>query len=450
MSGRMKILRNVGAGLAAFVLLLFVAGVLVVRTEWFRNYVRRKVINATEEATGGRVEIGSLAFDWTHLSATVTDFVVHGSEPAGSAPYLRAGRVAIHVRLFTSIHHLLDITYLGVDRPQANILVAADGATNVPKPKQTASFRSQKTPLQTVVDLAVGRFDLTNGSVSFNSRQQDFDLRGESLHVQLWYDMLKQGYKGEVSLAPLYVVSGRNTPVRFLLTLPLTLDSNRIAMQNARIETDKSQLLLDGSLENLSDPKTSAHIRGHVALADVKNAGNVQMPLDVSRSPSSVDLDVTATMAGQEIDVTNSRVAYGGSSILASGKLQDPTGRGSLQFQLQLALAELGRLAKLDTQPEGTLQANGSARVDAQRNYDVQALVDSEGLSFRQGAQRIRGVARLVHGSTDLTDDQVGRSRVGRGDLVENQHAVFAAIRHEKTRVVRERVARVVQRGIAV
>jgi len=65
----------------------------------------------------------------------------------------------------------------------------------------------QKTPLQTVVDLAVGHFQLTNGAVTFNSRKQDFELRGESLHVQLWYDMLKQGYKGELSLVPLYVVS---------------------------------------------------------------------------------------------------------------------------------------------------------------------------------------------------------------------------------------------------
>src|SRR5580704_11143933 len=127
MSRPLRILRNVAIGLAGFVILVVVAGILVVRTDWFRNYVRQKVTTATEEATGGRVEIGSFAFDWTHLSATVTDFVIHGNEAAGAAPYLSAGRVEIHVRLFTSIHHLLDITYLGVDRPQANIVVAADG-----------------------------------------------------------------------------------------------------------------------------------------------------------------------------------------------------------------------------------------------------------------------------------------------------------------------------------
>jgi translocation and assembly module TamB len=166
-------------------------------------------------------------------------------------------------------------------------------------------------------------------------------------------------------------------------------------------------------LENLSDPKTSAHIRGHVALADMKNAGNVQIPLDIRGMPLSVDLDVNATVAGHEIDVANSRVAYGGSSIQASGELQDPTGSGSLHFQAQFALAELGRLAKLDMEPEGTLQANGSAKMDAQRNYDVQALVDTKGLSFRQGAERIRNVsviseAHLTPHRLDLSGLRIG------------------------------------------
>ena len=394
MTRRMKLLRNVGFGLVAFVLLVAVGAMVVVRTEWFRNYVRGKIVTATEEGTGGRVEIGSFSFDWTHLSAVVTNFVVHGTEPAGAPPYLRADRVEMHIRLFTSIHHLLDITYLGVQKPQANIMVAADGSTNVPKPKPS-SPTTTTTPLQTVVDLAVGHFELANGSVNFNSRQQDFDLRGDSLHVQLWYDVLKQGYKGEIALSPLYVVSGRNTPVKFLLTLPVTFDANRIAFQNARVETDQSQLLIDGSLADLNDPKTSAHIRGHVALPDLKRVGNIEIPLDTRGMPQSADLDVNATVAGREIDVADSRVTYGGSSIHASGKLQDPSGGGSLQFQVQLALAELGRVAKLDMQPEGTLQANGSAKMDAQRNYDVKAFVDTKGLSFLQGTQRVRNVAMI-------------------------------------------------------
>jgi translocation and assembly module TamB len=412
MTRRMRIFRNVGIGLAASVTLVVVAAILVVRTDWFRNYVRQKIITATEQGTGGRVEVGSFAFDWTHESATVTDFVIHGNEPAGSAPYLRAERVEIHLRLFSRFKRLLDITYLAVQRPQANILLSADGTTNVPQPK--ASFpTSKETPLQTVVDLAVGHFDLANGSVSFNSRKQDFDLRGESLHVQLWYDLLKQGYKGEISLAPLYVVNGRNTPVKFLLTLPVTLDSDRIAFQNGRISTDASQLQIDGFLENLKDPKTSAHIQGHVALADLKNVENLQLAANPRGLPTAVALDVNATVAGNAIDVSNSHIAFGASTIDASGKLQDPAGNGALQFRAQLVLAELGRLANLQMRPDGTLRATGLAKMDAQRNYDIQGTVDSPSLSFRQGLQGIRNVtlssaAHLTPHRLDLDGFRIG------------------------------------------
>src|SRR4030095_6797670 len=104
--------------------------VLIVQTDWFRNYVKQKIVTATEEGTGGRVEIGSFAFDWRHLRAVVTDFVIHGNEPAGADPFVRTGRVQVDIRLFTSLKHPLDISYLGVERPEANIIVFAARRTN--------------------------------------------------------------------------------------------------------------------------------------------------------------------------------------------------------------------------------------------------------------------------------------------------------------------------------
>ena len=378
MTRPMRILRNVAIGLLVLVMLVAVTGVLVVRTQWFRDYVRQKIVTATEEATGGRVAVGSFSFDWTHLSAAVTNLVIHGSEPAGSPPYLSAARVEIHVRLLTSIHRLLDITYLGIAQPQANITVAADGTTNVPKPKQTIST-SNKSPLQTVVDLTVGHFDLSNGAVTFNSQKQDFDLRGESLHVQLWYNALSRSYRGEISLAPLYVVSGRNTPVKFLLDLPLTIGSDSIAVQNARIQTDCSKLQIDASLDNWQSMKTSAHIRGHLALVDLENLGNFHLALDTRGMPPSADVDIDAAMAANEIDVKDSRLAYGGSSIHASGKLRDPAGQAAMQLEVHVALAELGRMARLDLHPQGTLELSTLAKLSGQRLTLERLRIDALG-----------------------------------------------------------------------
>src|SRR5579862_7363856 len=127
MSGRMRTVRNAAIGLVALIVLLLAGTILTVRTDWFRNFVRQKIITATEDGTGGKVEIGSFEFAWTRLRAVVTDFVIHGNEPAGSDPFVRAARVELDLRLFTSIRRPFELAYLGVDKPGVNIIVFPDG-----------------------------------------------------------------------------------------------------------------------------------------------------------------------------------------------------------------------------------------------------------------------------------------------------------------------------------
>src|SRR5581483_581581 len=130
-----KVARNIAIVVVALIVLIVVGALFVTQTDWFRNYVREKIISSTEESTGGRVEVGAFAFDNRALKADVSDFVIHGYEPPGSAPFLRIGHLQLYIRLFTSIHHLLDVVYLGVDGLQANIMTLPDGQTNIPRPK---------------------------------------------------------------------------------------------------------------------------------------------------------------------------------------------------------------------------------------------------------------------------------------------------------------------------
>ena len=81
---------------------------------------------------GGRVEIGSFQFDWTHLRADVHNFVVHGLEPPDAAPLFRANLLRVELKLLSPFKGFVDIAYLLVDTPQANVIVNADGSTNPP------------------------------------------------------------------------------------------------------------------------------------------------------------------------------------------------------------------------------------------------------------------------------------------------------------------------------
>src|SRR5579872_1625791 len=100
MSRRVRIIRNIAIGLAALIVVLVAAALIVVHTDRFQNYVREKIITALQEGTGGKTEIGSFNFDAAHLRARITNLVIHGSEPAGSAPFARVASIDLQARLF--------------------------------------------------------------------------------------------------------------------------------------------------------------------------------------------------------------------------------------------------------------------------------------------------------------------------------------------------------------
>ncbi len=390
MSRPVKILRNVLIGLAALLVVVAVAALVVIHTAWFRETVRQKIISSTEEATGGKVTLGAFDFDVSHLRATVTDFVIRGKEPAGAAPFLRVAKAQINLRLFTSLKHIVDITYLGIDQPQANVLVFPDGATSIPSPKESGT--SSESPLATVVDLAVGRFQLNNGLLQINDQKHQVNLNGNHLRALLNWNVLKQNYEGQLSMEPLYVVSGRNTPVTFQVTLPAVLDRDRITIQNATITTPLSALRFDASVENMNSPKTSAHVNGHLSLADLKNLANLPIDPAAKNVPSTLDLDANATLSAGAIQITGLRVTAGESNLEASGTLQDPKGNGALEVKSTLALGQLGRLAKLSASPDGEIIFNGKAKLDAAYNYQADGNIQARNVSVLQDRQRYRNI----------------------------------------------------------
>jgi len=372
MSRRMKIIRNIAIGLAALIVVAVATALMVVRTDRFRNYVKEKIITAIQEGTGGATQIGSFAFDATRLHARVTDLVIHGTEPAGSAPFARVARIDIYIQPFGN-GRLVGISSLAIDRPQINVIVFPNGHTNLPTPKTSAP--SKTTPLETVVDLAVGHFELSGGQLTYNSQPQPLDVRANNLHAQLWYHLLARNYQGQLSLEPIYLVSGRNTPVTLRVTLPVTLERDAIRLHDASIATPGSGIQIDGSMENLRQPKFALQVRGKVTLADLKNAAD--LPLDTSRRdlPGAIDLEANATGSSDNIRVTALKLAFGHSILEANGALKDPQGRGALKFDGRLALGELARVARLKQRPEGTLALNGEAKMDANgKRLEVKGL----------------------------------------------------------------------------
>jgi len=390
-SSRRKIALIIAGSLAGLAVILFVAAIVIVQTAWFRNMVRGKIVSAVEEATGGRTEVGSFSFDWTHLRAIVHDFVLHGSEPPGAAPLLRARLLEVDLKITSPLRGFVDLAYLGVDTPQANVILYPDGHSNVPSPK--IQHPGNTTGLESIVDLAVGRFKLTNGTVNFANRQMPLSANGQDLRAQLSYSVLRSSYQGAISISPLSLQYGNQPPLGVNVTLPVTLEKDRIQFTGAKLATAESEIDVSGAISHLVSPQTSAHVRGRISLAEARRFAGPGLPLDTGATePHFMDADVAATLDDNSIQVTTARLTLGQSNIDASGTLKGGPAPAGLQFSANLALGQLGRLLRVAARPEGTLKVDGNAKLSGASEYLVAAKVDARGLAFRQGSTRVSGI----------------------------------------------------------
>jgi translocation and assembly module TamB len=378
MSRGRKIAAMLAGGLAGLLLLALIAGVLIVRTQWFRDTVRDKIVAAVEESTGGRTEIGAFAFDWTHLRAVVRRFVIHGSEPAGAAPLFQASLLEVDLKLTSPFKNIVDIAYLLVDTPQANVIVNADGTTNIPAPK--IKHTSNKTGLETIVELAIGRFDLRNGSLSFANRKTPLEAHGQNLRAELGYNPLAPSYQGQVTIQPLLVASGTSQPVAINIAAPVVLEKDRIRLNNAQVSTAGSQINVSASMDHLVAPRTTARVNAHIALEEAQRIAGAALPIRTGKDlPRVLEADASVYMdENNKVRISSARMALGQSSLEASGEMQE-----GIKFIARLATAELERLFRLAASPLGLVTASGNARINPPESISVSGLrLDALGGEF--------------------------------------------------------------------
>src|SRR3954453_20798929 len=123
----MRWLRRIAAVLLALALVLFLAGIVVLRSDWFRAKVRARIVSTVEEATGGRVVPGAFSFDWRRLRADVQGLVIHGNESPDKPPLFRAASIAVGLKIVSALKRDVDIQYLDVVAPRVFLIVYPDG-----------------------------------------------------------------------------------------------------------------------------------------------------------------------------------------------------------------------------------------------------------------------------------------------------------------------------------
>jgi len=256
-------------GVAVALLAFAITVVVVIRSQWFYNRVRHSIIETVETATGGRVEIASFQFNWHNLRAEVRAFTLHGTEPADKPPLLRAESVVVGLKLVSVLKRQVDIAYLDVIAPQVYLIVRPDGSTNMPEPK--IAKKAGKPAVQTILDLAIGRFSLERGQFEIASHgATPFSARGTNLATRFLYDRSGPRYRGDLSIQPLHLQLGSYRPLPVGIATSLTIEANRLEVSSAKVTSGASNIALSGALENLtSSPHGEFKFDASVAVEEV-------------------------------------------------------------------------------------------------------------------------------------------------------------------------------------
>jgi translocation and assembly module TamB len=253
---------------AASAVLLALAGALVLRSDWFRGQVRRKLVDTVATATGGRVEVGTVAFDWRRLRASAESLTIHGTEPPDRPPLFHAASATLELKIVSVFKRKVDLAALDVSEPHVYLMVYPDGRTNLPAPKVPAN--GSRPPVETVLDMAIGRFSLQNGIFEVERRgKTPFDVRGRSLELNLGYERAGRRYRGSLAVQPLDVNVAGYAPTAVGIAANLTIDKDRILIDSAALRTGASQLRISGAVENLAAPRVSLDYDVRASQADV-------------------------------------------------------------------------------------------------------------------------------------------------------------------------------------
>ncbi|MDP9054772.1 MAG: translocation/assembly module TamB domain-containing protein [Acidobacteriota bacterium] len=362
------------------ILLLLIAaitGVVLVRNGWVAEKIRERVVNEAARATGGKVEIGALAVDWRTLTATLDKLVIHGNEPAGSAPLLVVERAIIRFRIISLLQEQFNVASIRAEMPRVHLIVAPDGSTNLPRPKTAPDG---KTGPETILDLKIGSFDLAEGSVAVEregaASTTPWTGRGENLVAHVTYNGSGPRYDGNISIAPLAFAwngSGRTgVQVNANISAVASMEKNRLAVSTATVKSGHSELDLSNVLVNdFAAPVTTAQYKMRVALADARQVIQVADLerlgfIDVNgnaRFASAVDYAVTGAIRGQGIGYGKVR------NIRLSGNVSATPDRLTVKAMLVNALGG-------DLRGDGAVSRLEDFRFAGRLNrFDARALV---------------------------------------------------------------------------
>ncbi len=268
------------------------------RSPQFANLVREKVIASIEDATGGRVELGSFRWNLSRLEFEADNLTIHGLEPAADMPLAHVAKLRVRAHIISLLGRRVDLTYLGIDSPRIHLIVDKDGKSNLPEPKQ----KSTSDPVQQLFDLAISRTEIRDGLLQINERQVPFDFLANDVVADASFDRGNRRYDGTLDIGKIAAKYQDYREIPLTSQAEFSVWQNRAEIKRLTLRSQNTSLELHGTVNDFTNPETRFDYSAQVDLpqaAAIARVGGVR--------------EGTATLSGSG--------SYGNSQYSTSGKL---------------------------------------------------------------------------------------------------------------------------------
>ncbi|MGB8885513.1 MAG: translocation/assembly module TamB domain-containing protein [Candidatus Korobacteraceae bacterium] len=237
-------------------LLIIVAGIgiaVLLHSPSFHNYILRTAQQKAADALNTRVQLQNFAIHPATLSLDLYGLTVDGSGPGANQPLLQVDHIGLGVRVISVLHRQWNLDNVAVDHPVMNLIVDQAGQSNLPTPKTSNNSSTN------IFDLAIRHIVLDRGEVYYNDRKNTLAADLRDLTFQSSYDNVDNGrYFGSVSYRDGHLQYGAYAPLEHDFQAQFDVRRSRTQLSNVVLQSGSSQIKLDASLENYSNPTVHA------------------------------------------------------------------------------------------------------------------------------------------------------------------------------------------------
>jgi translocation and assembly module TamB len=291
------------AGIVLLLLIVIAVGIYAaLHSAAVHNYVLKTAKQKASQSLNTRVELQNYALHLSNLGVDLYGLTVYGVGPGANAPLLQVDHIGLGVRVISVLHRQWNLQDVAVDHPVVNMIVDSKGQSNLP------TFQSSSNSNTNLFDLAVRHILLDRGTVYYNDQKTLLNADLRDLTFQSNYDATGGGrYFGTLSYKNGQLQYGSYEPMPHDLSADFDARRSGMTLNNVTLKSGDSQLLLNASVDNYSNPRLHAKYVIMLATGDFRRVlKNPSLPVgmvlvngiaDYASVPGRAPLD-TASLEG--------------------------------------------------------------------------------------------------------------------------------------------------------